>query len=204
MVNFFTQVLTDLLDTGPTEAAAVITGIYSVYLSKKANILLYPIGLISTSLFVYLYYKAGLFADASVNAYFSIMGIIGWYAWHKKVQSNQPEIKNNTNRQNLFSICFFAVVMMGLYFILKTYTTSNVALADAFVAATSYTAMYLMNQKKIQHWHWWILTNIVSIPLNYVKGYAFASVQYIVLLVLAIIGLLTWKKLWHEQAKQAI
>ncbi|HSN61004.1 MAG TPA: nicotinamide riboside transporter PnuC, partial [Ferruginibacter sp.] len=78
--------------------------------------------------------------------------------------------------------------------VLIKYTNSTVPLADAFASASAYTGMWLMAKKKIENWIWWIITNLASIPLYFIKGAVFTSFQYLVFLILAVLGYITWQK----------
>ena len=80
-----------------------------------------------------------------------------------------------------------------MIFLKTAFAPEAIPWADAFASATAYTGMWLMAKKKVESWIWWILTNIASIPLYFVKGYAFTSLQFLVLLVLAIAGWYSWK-----------
>jgi len=201
MISIFQSIYEGLLNTGWVEAIAVIAGIVSVWYSRKENILVFPTGLINTTLYIYLRYKGHLFGEASVNLYYTIMSIYGWYLWTRKKEDNQTlvlKITNSSKKEWLQQLVFFAVFYIVIYFTLiylKTaFAPEAIPWADAFASATAYTGMWLMAKKKVESWIWWILTNIASIPLYFIKGYAFTSVQFLILLILAIAGWYSWKQ----------
>lgn len=196
-----------LLQTSWLELVAVIAGIVSVWYSRKENILVYPIGIINTATFVYLSFKGNLFGEASVNFYYTIISFYGWYLWtRKKEGENKPALrialstKNEWIVQLLFFLFFYVILFIALTYLKKVFAPEAIPWADAFASATAYTAMWLMAKKKVESWIWWVLTNIASIPLYYSKGYAFTSFQFIILLILAIAGYLSW----YKKAKQII
>ncbi len=201
MSELFQSIYNGLIQTTPLEAVAVIMGIVSVWYSRKENILVYPTGLINTTLYIYLSYKGHLLGEASVNLYYTIMSLYGWYLWTRKTpdQTNYVlQITHSNTKEWLQQLLFFGVIYTTLFLVL-TYAKSAFApeaipWADAFASATAYTAMWLMAKKKVESWIWWILTNIASIPLYFTKGYAFTSIQFMVLLILAIAGLISWKE----------
>jgi len=201
MSELFQSIYNGLIQTTPLEAVAVIMGIVSVWYSRKENILVYPTGLINTTLYIYLSYKGHLLGEASVNLYYTIMSLYGWYLWTRKTpdQTNYVlQITHSNTKEWLQQLLFFGVIYTTLYLVL-TYAKSAFApeaipWADAFASATAYTGMWLMAKKKVESWIWWILTNIASIPLYFTKGYAFTSIQFMVLLILAIAGLISWKE----------
>ena len=200
MISIFQSIYEGLLNTGWIEAIAVIAGIVSVWYSRKENILVFPTGLINTTLYIYLSFKGHLFGEASVNLYYTIMSIYGWYLWTRRKEDQQTyvlQITTSTKKEWIQQLAFFAAFYLVIYFTLiylKTaFAPEAIPWADAFASATAYTGMWLMAKKKVESWIWWILTNIASIPLYFVKGYAFTSVQFLVLLVLAIAGWFSWK-----------
>jgi nicotinamide mononucleotide transporter len=206
MTTIFQAVYDDLSDTTSIEAIAVIAGIVSVWYSRKENILVFPTGLINTTLYIYLSFKGHLLGEASVNLYYTIMSVYGWYMWTRKKGDNQSPVlvitKSNRKewiQQIVFFVAFYLLIYFSLSFAKKAFLPEAIPWADAFASATAYTGMWLMAKKKVESWIWWILTNIASIPLYFIKGYAFTSVQFLILLILAIAG---WKS-WNEKAKHA-
>jgi nicotinamide mononucleotide transporter len=189
-----------LLQTSTLEFIAVLAGIASVWFSKKEQVLVYPVGLINTTIFVYLSIKGHLLGEASVNIYYTIMSVYGWWLWTRKNDAQQIilQIQFSTSKellqQLLFFASFYSVLYTALYFSQASFAPGAIPWADALSSATAYTGMWLMAKKKVESWYWWIATNICSIPLYFVKGYVFTSVQFLVLLILAIAGLIEWRK----------
>ena len=201
MNELIQSIYNGLIQTTPIEAVAVIMGIVSVWYSRKENILVYPTGLINTTLYIYLSFKGHLLGEASVNFYYTIMSLYGWYLWTRKTEDKTTfvlQITHSNKKEWLQQLLFFGVIYAIIYLLLtyaKTaFAPEAIPWADAFASATAYTGMWLMAKKKVESWIWWILTNIASIPLYFIKGYAFTSVQFIVLLILAIAGWISWNQ----------
>jgi nicotinamide mononucleotide transporter len=184
-------------DTQPLEFIAVFFGIISVWFSRKENILVYPTGIINTVLYTFFcFYWWDLYAEGSLNLYYTVMSIYGWYLWTRKKsgEENTLAITESARKDWTIAMVFFLVCWIVLYVVLSRYTKSTVPIADSFASAAAYTAMWLMAKKKLENWLWWILTNLASIPLYFSKGAVFTSFQYVVFLVLAIAGYLSWRK----------
>jgi nicotinamide mononucleotide transporter len=128
------------------------------------------------------------------------MSIYGWFVWARRDerQEHKLHISFSSSRDWINQLLFFAVFYFAIYFALQYLKTDfapgAIPWADALASATAYTGMWLMTRKKVESWIWWIITNIASIPLYFVKGYVFTSVYYFVLLILAIYGLIEWRK----------
>lgn len=206
LTEIYHQLITGMKDTGWLEYIAVFSGITSVWFSIREKILVYPSGLLSTVIYIYISLKGGLAGEASVNFYYTVMSIAGWVMWAKK-DSRQHfilHITRSTRTELLQYLLFFAVFYILLFVTIswmnaRGYISGAIPWADAFASATAYTGMWLMNKKKIASWYWWIATNCASIPLYFVKGYVFTSVYYVVLLVMAFAGLIGWLKKYNAQ-----
>lgn len=194
------QLIQGLQHTSTLEYIGVLAGIISVWFSRKENILVYPIGLINTTIYIYISLKGDLFGEASVNIYYTIVSLYGWALWSKgkKHHYRLLTITTSTLKEWIIQLCFFiafyAIIFAALTYLKKEFAPDAIPWADAFASATAYTGMWLMAKKKVESWYWWMLTNIASIPLYFVKGYVFTTVQYIVLLIMAFSGLKEWIK----------
>lgn len=205
MNELLQQFIDGIKATSALEYIAVFAGIASVWFSRKENILVYPVGLINTIIYVYLSAKGHLFGEVSVNTYYTIMSIYGWFLWLKKDKTHQPALhitfsdKRWWTYQLLFFAFFFGVIYFSLSYLKENFYEGVIPVPDAFATATAFTGMWLMTKKKVESWYWWIATNIASIPLYFVKHYVFTSVYYLILLVMAVFGLITWM----QKAKKA-
>jgi nicotinamide mononucleotide transporter len=211
MISLFESIYNGLLQTTWLELIAVIAGIASVWYSRKESILVYPIGLINTTIYIYLSFKGHLLGEASVNLYYTLMSLWGWYLW-TRVDPNKHNIILQITKSNMrdwfHQILFFLAFYFSLYFSLtylkKDFAPEAIPWADALASAAAYTGMWLMARKKVESWIWWIITNIASIPLYFIKGYTFTSVQFLILLVLAVAGLKSWNDKAKNNANNAV
>jgi nicotinamide mononucleotide transporter len=198
--EIYRQFIQGMRATTLPEYIAVVAGIVSVWFSRIENIWVYPIGLISTIIYIFLSINGHLYGEASVNLYYTIMSIYGWIIWLKKDQQQHYviSIQYSTRREwmqhLLFFALFYVVIFIALAWMKEVFAPEAIPWADAFASATAYTGMWLMARKKVESWYWWIATNIASIPLYFVKNYVFSSVFYLILFVMAIFGLIEWKK----------
>jgi len=200
LTEIYQQFITDMYHTSWYEYLAVFAGIASVWYSRAENILVYPVGLINTIIYIFISIKGRLLGEATVNLYYTIMSIIGWYMWMKKDNRQETvlHITRSSGKEWMQQILFFLLFYTSIFFALTYFKTAFfegvIPWADAFASATAFTGMWLMTKKKVESWYWWIATNIASIPLYFVKHYVFTSVYYLILLVMAVAGLLEWVK----------
>lgn len=182
------------------EYIAVFSGIISVWFSRKENILVYPTGLINTIIYTWLSFNSHLLGEASVNFYYTIMSIYGWILWSKRnaQQEHLVQISFSDKKWWQWQLLFFVSFYLTIYFLLtylkKDFAPGAIPWADAIASATAFTGMWLMTKKKVESWYWWMTTNIASIPLYFTKHYVFTSVYYLILLVMAVFGLIEWRK----------
>ncbi|TDW99585.1 nicotinamide riboside transporter PnuC [Dinghuibacter silviterrae] len=201
-MNVYQSFIDGLRGTTLLEYIGVFSGIICVWLGKKEHILNYPFGILNTGIYVYLSCAGNLLGEASVNIFYTVMNVYGWILWARKGADRRPAlvITRSNRRDWIKALAFFGFCWLVLFVSLsyaKTYFAPRaIPLADGFSAAAAYTGMWLLTQKKIENWIWWIITDIASIPLYFIKGYVFTSFQFLVFLVLAIMGLVEWINKW--------
>ena len=198
--EIFDQFIEGMKNTTWLEYIAVFTGIASVWFSRIENILVYPVGLINTIIYIYLSVNGDLYGEASVNFYYTVMSIVGWYQWLRKDERKNIILhvtysdSKMWKSQLLFFLSFYIAIFFALTFLKQSFAPGAIPWADAFASATAFTGMWLMTKKKVESWYWWIATDFASVPLYFVKGFVFTSVYYFILLVFAFWGLAEWRK----------
>ena len=198
---FFSQYDTYTTFNIVLEITAVIFGLFSVWFAKKDNILVFPTGLVSTFIYAYLLWQWELLGDSMINGYYFIMSIYGWYHWtRKKGDAIEFPIATMTNKEKITAIIIFVstivfVIIVYLYFNKFTNWYSYV---DTFLTAVFFVGMWLMAKRKIENWIFWIIGDIISIPLYFAKGYTFTSFQFLIFTIIAVYGYLEWKEILNN------
>lgn len=182
------------------EFLAFVFGIISVYCAKKENIWVYPTGLISTVITVYLLYQASYFGDMTMNAYYSIMSIYGWYKWMSKSKEPDLLITRTNSKEKIIGFVFFILTMFITYLVYKffDYKLEIPNYIDIFTSGIFFTAMWFMAIKKIENWTLWILGDCIAVPLFAYRGLGMLSLQYLIFTILAILAYLEWKKILNN------
>jgi len=179
------------------EIIGVLFGLASVLYAKKDNILVFPTGIISTIIFIYLLWKWELLGDMLINFYYTIMSIYGWYYWtRKKGMADLHPITSVSKNELKWAIVIFVLTIICVVLIYNFFGkfTKWSSYVDTLTTGLFFVGMWLMAKRKIEHWLFWIIGDFISIPLYYFKGYTFTSLQYLIFTIIAIFGYIEWKK----------
>ncbi len=201
------------------ETFATFFGILSVYFSAKRNIWVFPTGIISTFIYIFLFFNWGLYGETLINLYYTSMSIYGWILWSKQTQEDHVHVsvkwanfKDYCQAFILFIITFLLILCIYHFRPIidggKSFTEMNllswnytkIDFIDASLTGFFLIGMWMMAKRKIDNWFFWILGDLIMVPLLIYKGYAISSFQYFVFTILAIIGLLGWMKTYQTQS----
>ena len=201
MSHIFDWVFSQYQDTSTyiivLEMTAVFFGFLSVLYSKKENILVFPTGIISTAIFVYILLVYGLLGDMMINAYYFFMSIYGWFLWTRKVDATHfiPISKTSISEKKWSAFLFFGtIIFVWLIYLAFDKFNNWTAYVDTLTTAIFFVGMWLMARKKLENWILWIIGDIISVPLYIYKGLVFSSLQYFIFTIIAIFGYFAWKK----------
>ncbi|CAA7194513.1 nicotinamide riboside transporter PnuC [Chryseobacterium potabilaquae] len=205
----FWQILLEFLGT--------FFGILSVYFSIKKNIWVYPTGIISTLIYVYILFDFGLLGDCIINVYYTVMSVYGWILWarnsddHIHVEVSWASKKEWQFGTLLFLISFIFVTIIYYYkpYIDHNFSMENTHLGlyhldwanwlDVITTSIFLVGMWFMAKQRIENWIFWIIGDIICIPMMIFKGLGITSVQYLVFTIMAILGYINWKKSFKEK-----
>ena len=193
------------------EAVAAFFGLLSVFFSVKRNIWVYPTGIISTTIYVYILFNFGLLGDMLINVYYSIMSIYGWISWNKNTENQIISVDFAKKKDwlmglNLFVMSFVAVC--GVYyfkpFIDNHFSMNGVSLGFQqldwanwlyiFTTSLFLIGMWFMAKRKVENWLFWIVGDLICIPMMLYKGLGITSLQYLVFTIMAVMGYQKWRK----------
>lgn len=194
------------------ESVAVFFGLLSVYFSIKQNIWVYPTGIISTVLFIYITYQFGLLGDMIINFYYSVMSIYGWILWSKNTEDDVHVVvkKASFDEWKMGTLLFAAsLIFIGIIYYYKPFIDNGFSMekvklglyhldwanyTDIITASMFFVGMYFMAKRNIENWIFWIVADIICVPMMFQKGLALTGLQYLIFTAMAIIGYVEWKK----------
>jgi nicotinamide mononucleotide transporter len=194
------------------EAIAVVFGLLSVYFSIRQNIWVYPTGIISTVLFIYIMYVFGLLGDMLINVYYTVMSVYGWILWARYSQDQiHVDVKKASKKDwQIGGLLFFgSLIFVGLVYYFKPYIDNQFSMdgvvlgmyhldwanyTDIVTTSLFLVGMFFMAKRNIENWIFWIVADFICIPMMLYKGLGITAIQYIIFTVMAIIGYIEWKK----------
>jgi len=208
--EFFQLLCQNIVDSSWIEIIAAAFGLLSVWYAKKANILVYPTGIVSVLLYVYICFNAQLYADMGINAYYFVFSVYGWVVWSRKDENRKELPVTRSDRKTwIISIAVFLVSLVVIQVLLRIfkagdtqYWSTIVPYTDTFTTAVFIVGMWQMAIKKVENWIFWIIADVVSVPLYFYKHLVFTSLQYLVFLILAVMGYIEWVKLAREEEQK--
>tara|TARA_B100001093_G_scaffold479833_1_gene509187 strand:- start:1383 stop:1961 length:579 start_codon:yes stop_codon:yes gene_type:complete len=181
------------------EFLAVISGVTGVWLAKKEKVWLYPVGIISVLIWIYLCWVSKLYGQSLINVFFFAMNIYGWFNWLGKDKNNQPNvvIRQNSRRENYLVLIVLVVLSILIYFALVPFQEADSSLfyvlLESIITSLNFVAMWLMAWKRLENWILWIIGDIMCIPLFIHKDYPIGVIQFVVFIVIAYLGYKEWK-----------
>lgn len=179
------------------EVAGALTGLIAIYFQIKGKVIFWPVSLINVILYIFVYFTARLYAEVSLQLYYLVVSIYGWYYWQSaKVKNKGSELKITVCSKSLILKLFviFVLLFFAMAFVLNEYTNTDVPYVDAFVTALSFIATWLLAKKKIENWLVWIVVDAACVGIYIYKGLYPTIVLFAVLTVLAFVGYNSWKK----------
>jgi nicotinamide mononucleotide transporter len=187
------------------EIVAVATGLAYIILSVKQNIWCWLFGIISSFLYLYVFFNSKIYADMSLQAYYVIMGVYGWVHWARldsgsKEKKELPVLRLTAKEWLILSGITFVLFILIAQFLIY-FTDSPVPWVDSFTTSLSFTATWMLTRKIIEHWIIWIVVDAVSIGLYFYRGLYPSIILFAVLTILAVAGYIEWNKEWKKQHK---
>ena len=194
------------------EIFGVITGILYVFLEIKQDVRLWPVGIITSVIYIWVFFVNKLYADAGLQCYYLIVSVFGWYWWinsgKRKVDSGRLDKNRETlkvtriKKKTAFCLgAIFLICYLAMWQLLDRVTDSPVPAADAFITTLSAVATWMLARKIFEHWYLWIVVNFAAVILFFYRGLYPTIVLYAVYCIMSFVGYKEWKKTIIENEK---
>jgi len=197
--HWFSLFVEQIKETDFLTWVSVVLAVAEVLLAWRNNVLLYPAGIISTVIYIYIMANAQLYAEAGLNIYYLVMSIYGWLHWLRRRNEPPLPITRTNNREWGITAGIVLISWLGFYLVLKYFTNSTVPIWDGWVSATAGAGMWLLARRKLENWLLLNVSNLFAIPLLLYKKLPLPACLTLFLFIVAIFGYLEWRKLYRTQ-----
>lgn len=179
------------------ELLGAILGIAYIFFSIRQNILTWPVGLLTSALYVWVFFTSKLYADMGLQMYYVVISIYGWYEWiwgNSATNSEPLKVSRLHLRLGILLGIISFILFILMWFILDNYTDSTVPVADSLATSLSIVATWMLARKILEHWLVWIFVDAFSIGLFWYKELFPTVILFAVYTVMAVVGYIEWKK----------
>ena len=205
------MVVSEWISDNYIEVFGAVAGIIYVFLEIRQKIWLWPVGIVTSAVYVWVFFTSKFYADMTLQGYYLVISFIGWYWWRRgegrdeetegrrdggmkgELQVSRLKVRMGVRLAIVFVLLFF-----GMWLILVKLTDSPVPLRDSFVTSLSVIATWMLARKIFEHWYLWIVVNFVSALLFLARGLYPTVILYLVYGVMSFVGLIEWKKTMKE------
>jgi nicotinamide mononucleotide transporter len=192
------MMLTDWLSENIVEVFGAATGIAYVILEIKRNILLWPLGIITSAVYIYVFGHNGFYANMGLQGYYLVISVYGWYYWRRQQQDEQEGTQSDVRKIGHatagWCLLAAAVLWAGLWILLDRATDSPVPVWDGLITSLSVVATWMLTKKYLEQWYVWIGANAIAVVVYLGMGMYPTAVLFMVYFVMAVIGVRAWKK----------
>jgi nicotinamide mononucleotide transporter len=181
-----------------TEAVAVVFGAAAVALTIRQSLWCWPLGLVQVALYVYVFYQARLYSDMVLHVIYVVLQVYGWYRWRSGERGSALPVSYLSLAERASWAMAIALAAFVWGEAMLRYTDAAAPRADAFIAAASLAAQYLLAIKKLENWIVWIVVDVVAIAVYWGRDLRLTSGLYCVFLALCVLGLIEWRKAYER------
>jgi nicotinamide mononucleotide transporter len=194
------------------EIFGAVTGIVYVFLEIKQTIWLWPVGIITSAVYIWVFFTTKIYADMSLQGYYLVISIFGWYWWTRGLNGRSKRSEDSVSvergegenielqvtrlklRTGLILALVFVLLYVVMWLILTRLTDSPVPVRDSFITSLSIIATWMLARKIYEHWFLWIVVNFTSAVLFLTRGLYPTVILYLVYGIMSFAGLVAWKK----------
>lgn len=199
-MNILQNILDGLLAMNLYELIGVLTGVVNVWLATRQNIWAWPIGLVSVSMYVLVFYDARLYADMGLNAFYFVTSLYGWYVWLYGGKGHTTRKVGHVRPKELATLIGLGIVFsLGLGYYLDNYTDADLSYTDSATTAISLIGYWMMAKKQLENWIVWLVVDVLYVGVYFYKELYLTSFLYFIFLLLCIKGYRDWSKDMQER-----
>jgi nicotinamide mononucleotide transporter PnuC len=189
------------------ELLGAILGMAYIFFSIRQSIFTWPVGLLTSALYVVVFFVSKLYADMGLQVYYVVISIYGWYEWLRGNAATHTEpipVSRITLKLSAILAAASFLLFLVIWYILKKYTDSPVPMADGLSTALSIVATWMLARKILEHWLVWIFVDAFSIGLFLYKQLYPTVILFVIYTVMAYIGYIEWKRDFNRKQSVAV
>ena len=175
------------------DALGFITGLLCVWLTAKANIWNFPMGILNSLILGVVFLEQRLFADSALQVVFIVLSLQGWIQWSAQKQDQKMQFRSTSVREQLV-LTGVALALTVLIWSVLVQMRGSVPPLDALITALSLCAQWQLNRRQVSSWMWWIAVDLISVPLYWSRGLYLIAGLYVIFLVICVHGLQNWRR----------
>jgi nicotinamide mononucleotide transporter len=197
------------------EIFGAVAGILYVFLEIRQTIWLWPVGIVTSAVYIWVFFNSKFYADMSLQGYYLVISVLGWYWWVKGTGLKAPGEREENDvdkwrsgegdndelpvtrirfRVGIILAVVFAFLYGLMWIVLSGFTDSPVPAWDSFITSLSIIATWMLARKIFEHWYLWIIVNFVSAVLFIIKGLYPTVILYLIYGIMSFAGLSAWRK----------
>lgn len=205
MSEFFNNAINELLASSSWELAAVVLAIAYLLFAMKQSQWCWPAAFVSTAIYTVLFWESALLMESILNAYYLLMAVYGWWAWHQKDNSgNERVIVSWSPIQHIKVIVGLSLVSAILGFVMANFTHADFAYLDTFTTVFAVFTTWMVTQKVLENWIYWLVIDAASIYLYLAKGFNLTALLFMFYCVMVIIGYVKWRSDYQRNSQNIL
>jgi len=204
MIDFVQKGINELLASSGWELAAVILAVAYILLAMKQSQWCWPAAFINTAIYTVLFWESALLMESVLNAYYLLMAVYGWWAWHQKSEaSHERQIVSWQLSTHIKVIVSLSLISLVVGYLMANFTHADYAYLDAATTVFAIFTTWMVTQKVLENWLYWLVIDAVSIYLYIAKSFNLTALLFIFYCVMVIVGYVAWRKSYRQQKEAA-
>lgn len=187
-----------------SEVFGFLTGALSVWLTVKVSIWNWPVGIANSAFYLIVFFTAALYADASLQVVYIILGFLGWYWWLRggDKRSHLPITRTRPLHALILLAFLAAFTYAETVFLIRI--NDAAPFWDALTTALSLVAQYMLTRKLLENWFVWITADVIYIALYLYKNLYLTAILYCIFMLMCMAGIRQWLRTLREQSPEPV
>tara|TARA_Y100001949_G_scaffold79252_1_gene67049 strand:+ start:3990 stop:4574 length:585 start_codon:yes stop_codon:yes gene_type:complete len=184
----------DFLTANWFEIVAAALAITYLILAMQQNILCWAAWIISSIMYLFVMFSAGLYMESGLQIFYIVMGIYGWIQWNNRSSNNNLTVSTWPIINHIYILLILIVLVTFSGLILSNLTEAVSPYIDAFTTWGAIIATYMVAKKILENWYYWFVVDFVSVFLFLSRELYTTALLFSIYIILVIFGFIAWRK----------